>query len=139
MKKLKLNKIVFFVLIVLSFTKVQGQRNLNNIVLESTLPDIIGTWISEEDTSWKIVFNSQGICYWYYDNELTETFSYSISTTSPQCGYNVRSNVGEDFYLKLIDQEDSTQSCYEILGVNDENLSLSTIDIGVKYYYFIKQ
>lgn|SRR5690606_24919626 len=140
---MKTNKITLLLIIVFSLLaiKVQGQQiNINNANITEINSKIIGTWISEEDSNWKIIFNSQGICYWSYNNVITETFSYSISTTSPQCDYNVRTNTSEDFYLKIINQGDNNeQLCYEILGVDNESLSLSSIGIGVKYFYFLKQ
>ncbi len=66
-------------------TQVEIQDNLTN--LNSNL---MGIWINEEDSNWKIEFNSNGKCYWYYTDEDTDIFSYSILTISPQCGKNVK-------------------------------------------------
>lgn len=110
------------------------------IVLSSfTTPeeDIIGTWVSEEDSNWKIKFNDDGTCLWYYTNEITDTYTYTITTTTPQCGYEVKTG-SEYYYLKLIDA-DGGENCYEILGVDSLSLSISTISLGVKNHYFNKQ
>lgn len=102
--------------------------------------DIIGTWINEEDSKWKIEFKSDNKCYWYYNNEQTDAFSFEISSTSPQCGYDVKVDIANPRdYLKLTDHEDGDEYCYEILGLNEESLSISTISLGVKYMYFNKQ
>lgn len=132
MKKLISICLLFFV-----FTfSCKAQSQLQQV--NSVSNQLIGTWISEDDTNWKIQFNTNGNCYWYYTNEDTEVFSYSISTTSPQCGYEVRVNTADDYYLKLTDS-DNEVICYEILGVDSSTLSLSTIGLGVKYFYFNKQ
>ncbi len=110
------------------------------VVLSSfTTPeeDIIGTWVSEEDSNWKIKFNDDGTCLWYYTNEITDTYTYTITTTTPQCGYEVKTG-SEYNYLKLIDTNGG-ENCYEILGVDSLTLSISTISLGVKNYYFNKQ
>lgn len=107
-----------------------------------TSPDeeIVGVWVSEDDPNWRVEFTNTGLCYWYYTEEDTDIFTYSISETSPQCGYEVRTGVTEDYYLQLVDEdEDGDTQCYEILGVNDESLSLSTIGLQVKNYYFLKE
>ena len=140
MKNKIINLILIVTLIITSYgckaqsIATQIQQNLE--ILESA---IRGTWISTDDPNWSIEFNANGYCYWYYTNEATETFTYSILTTSPQCDQNVPTGGLQDFYLNLVDQEDNTILCYEILGVNEDSLSISTIGLGVKIYLFTKQ
>lgn len=133
-------KIVLLVILISCSYKVQSNAVLIQQNLSNLNSNIQGVWVSEEDPNWKLEFNSNGHCYWYYTNEDTEVFNYSILTTSPQCGQNVKTGGLEDFYLRLIGQESSSEEyCYEILGVNSESLSISTIGLGVKNYYFNKQ
>lgn len=103
--------------------------------------ELIGTWVSEDDNNWKITFNSRGTCRWdYVDNGTTETdmFYFNISETSPQCGQEVRTDMN-NHYIILTDVQDSDKYCYEILGIDDQSLSLLTIGLIVKNFYFLKQ
>jgi hypothetical protein len=100
---------------------------------------MVGTWISESDNNFKVVFSSNDTCKWYYQGVLLKTFNFFVSSNSPQCGYDVRTNPGEDFYLKLVDPNDNSENCYEILGVDSQSLSISSIDLGVWYFYFQRQ
>lgn len=91
---------------------------------------IIGAWILEGDTDSKWIFTNSN-CYWYYNNVIEDTFTYTIhdlsnipSSTLTFCDYTVRNGNTDDYYLKLIDQENE-EFCYEITGLNEENLSLS--------------
>ncbi len=115
------------------------QTNGSSSDVISITSKLIGAWVSEDDANWTIEFTTDGKCYWHYTNDDTDTHDFSVSTSSPQCGYDVRTNVTEDFYLRLIDQSDASESCYEILGVNEDSLSLSTISLTVKNYLFNKQ
>ncbi len=76
--------------------------------------EIIGTWISEEDTNWKMKFTETDNCYWYYENSITETFTYSISEYS--C-YNEFDSEYE--YLKL--SNTSGTFCYAINGITKDD------------------
>ncbi|WP_299114733.1 hypothetical protein [uncultured Winogradskyella sp.] len=132
----KIGQIVLIVITSITFScKAQTiEENLTNL---ST--DIIGVWINEEDSNWSIEFTVDHKCHWYYSGDLTNTFSYSISITSPQCKQEVKTGGLEDFYLRLINYEDNDAYCYEILGVDGNTLSLSSIGLGVKNFYFNKQ
>ena len=137
MKTLK-TILVTLLLVMTSSCKAQQtqfqQQNLSNMS-----SNIIGVWVNEEDPNWTIEFTTNGMYYWHYTGDNSDTFSYSISTISPQCGQEVKTGGIEDFYLSLIDNEDNEGYCYEILGVDDESLSLSSIGLGVKYFLFNKQ
>lgn len=91
--------------------------------------DIIGTWVLEADINSKWVFTDNGGCSWYYNNDLVDTFTYSISETSPQCGHQVKTGGVEDYYLKLIDS-DSEEYCYEIFGVSETTLSINFLGLA---------
>lgn len=94
--------------------------------------NIIGTWVLEDDNSTKWVFTDDH-CYWYYNDTLEDTFTYTIqdlsnapSSGSPTllCGQAVKTGNTEDFYLKLIDLDDD-EYCYEIFGLDNEKLSIN--------------
>ena len=94
--------------------------------LDST---IIGTWISEEDTNWKIIFTNDK-CTWMYENNQTDEYNYILSNTSPQCGSNVLVT-GETKYLQItntINVEDKL--CYEIYGLSPTTLTLREVNSG---------
>lgn len=86
----------------------QDERNL-----------ILGSWVSEEDSNWKMVFTKDNICNWYYEGELSSSYTYAISNTSPQCDQEVY--ISElTSYLSLTDVSDSIdQYCYEIYGFSE--------------------
>lgn len=91
--------------------------------------EIIGTWILEDDQNSKWVFTQNGTCYWYYNSVLEDSFSYSISQLPIQCGHQVKTGGEDDYYLKLVDQ-DNEEYCYEILGVSDTSLSLNFLGLA---------
>lgn len=102
--------------------------------------EIIGTWISADDPTQKWVFNdSKNSCVWYTNNESTESFNYSISYSSPQCGLPVDVN-NETIYLKLIDRKDGGEYCYEINGVNYDNSGILSITfLGTNKLFLFKK
>ena len=108
--------------LIVILTVIVGFSIVSQISQEKEL--IIGTWISVEDPEWKRVFNQDGKCFDYYNNQLNETYNYSIETTSPQCGINV--TTGSNFsYLKLVNVHDTNDIyCYEITNLGEENLAL---------------
>ena len=94
--------------------------------------DIIGTWILESDTDSKWVFTTNN-CYWYYEGNLEDTFTYVLQdlSTIPNsglsvalCGNIVKTGGEEDYYLKLTDEDDQDY-CYEIFSLDNENLSIN--------------
>jgi hypothetical protein len=90
---------------------------------------IVGSWISEADSNWKLKFTSER-CYQYYADTLVETDHYVISNTSPQCGSTVPVD-NYTSYLKLSDLNDTTSIiCYHINGINSKNLSLTMVGRG---------
>jgi hypothetical protein len=92
--------------------------------------NIIGTWVSEVDANYRLVFNDSGICYSYYGSDILATYSFSISNTTPQCGVSVLVNESEETsYLQLSDVNNGTVVCYEINGITDL-LSLTTVESG---------
>jgi|GEM_PF-1011189 len=95
--------------------------------LQIVIADLEGTWISDDDNSWKMIFTADK-CYWYSNNELTGEYNYSVSTTSPQCGVAVLT--GDD-YLQLINSQNTNDKmCYVINDAGAKTLSLSPVDKG---------
>lgn len=88
---------------------------------------IVGTWISEEDSNWKMVFENN-TCTWFYQNEITQTYNFSISNSSPQCGEDVYVNNNTE-YLKITKtQNTSDEICYEIYGLSEQYLTLRVVN-----------
>ncbi|MDX5418443.1 MAG: hypothetical protein LPK09_04445 [Hymenobacteraceae bacterium] len=88
-----------------------------------------GTWRSEEDDNWKLVFTDEGICYQYYQEDLLETDTYTVSNTSPQCDQEVPVD-SHTSYLQLENMETNESTCYEINGITANTLSLRPLTMG---------
>ncbi|MDC7998639.1 hypothetical protein [Gilvibacter sediminis] len=109
--------------------------NCSNADTENLL---IGEWVSETDSNWRIEFDYDGRCFWHYEGEPTDEFEYNLSNESLQCGYSFPKADGQYEYLRLTDREGRQTYCYEVLGIDQESLSLRTIDLGVKNFIFIR-
>ncbi|MFD2245863.1 hypothetical protein [Pontibacter ruber] len=96
---------------------------------EKQMERIVGTWLSEEDTNWKLVFTAEGICYQYYQEEALETEKFTISNTMPQCD-EVEHIDAETSYLQLENIESNEKTCYEINGITGSFLSLRPLTLG---------
>lgn len=95
------------------------------------LPEIVGVWVSEDDPSYKISFNSHGVYLELVNNVQVTRNTYSISHS---CGGE---NDSKFYFLKLVD-EDGDIYCFEINGVNANNsgiLSLTYMDNGKIFLY----
>jgi len=97
---------------------------------------IIGTWVHENEPENRWQFTPNGICYWKDNNNIEDTFTYSISYTSPQCGHQVQTNGSQFYYLKLVSQEND-EYCYQI-GVDNETLSINYLGTS-KYDLFNRE
>ncbi|MDT7832220.1 hypothetical protein RQM59_07500 [Flavobacteriaceae bacterium S356] len=99
--------------------------------------DIIGIWKSDDTPEWKLEFKNTGTCFWYYTGEPTKEFTYSIETTTPQCNQNVP--IGDKFsYLKLVDNSNQEQWCYEIFGLDQTGMQIRLLGRS-KSMFFTKQ
>ena len=128
MNKLKLITLIMLLSITYS-CKAQSQLQISNYNTE-----IIGTWVSNEDSSYKRVFTSNGICNDYSEEELVSTYTYNISTSCEE------ENTHGFIYLNLID-EDNDKYCFEINAINENNsnvLSLTGLMRG-KIQLYTKQ
>jgi len=85
---------------------------------------IVGTWVSQSDQNSKWIFTKNGKAKWYYEEKLNYTYTYRLSTTSPQCGKQVQTGPHLEF-LELTDVDNGFQQCYYINTLDDEHLSLS--------------
>ena len=121
--------VLIALLAILSFTVVQ---------LTGEKEDIIGTWVSEDTPEWKRIFKEDGKCYDYYNGALTNTYNYTLSTTSPQCGLVVPT--GDKFtYLKLVDDKDSNFTfCYEVFSLDKTNLEIRMFN-NADFLRFVRQ
>jgi len=112
MKTNKKNIIVLILLLAItvvfySFSVIQT----NN---QQTKDEIIGTWVSEKDTNWKMEFTNTNKCYWYYENSKTDSFTYTVNN------YSCNNELDSEYeYLKII--KPSKTHCYAINGITDYN------------------
>ena len=115
-----------------NLTNIKTNHKIVNLVSENN-PEIIGTWINEEDTSYKLVFLFSGVLKEYVNNELMGTLNYTISHN---CGSESDANI--EFLKKT--ESDGTTYCFEINGINENNsgiLSITSMENG-KIYIFNK-
>ncbi len=88
---------------------------------------ISGTWTSESDPSWKMEFDSNH-CNWFVNNEPAGSFTFVISNTSPQCGYDVPTT-NNSKYISLTKSDNADDvTCYEIYALSDTTLTLRAIN-----------
>lgn len=89
---------------------------------------IIGVWKSESDTEWKIKFETNDLCSWYYENVQTDVYSYVLSNSSPKCNQTVLVN-SKTNYLTLTNNDDiNDKICYEIYSISSSKLTLREIN-----------
>lgn len=111
---------------------IKTKHKIVNLVSKNN-PEIIGTWVNEEDNSYKLVFLFTGVLKEYVNNELIETLNYTISHN---CGSESDANI--EFLKKT--ESDGTTYCFEINGINEDNsgiLSITSMENG-KIYIFNK-
>jgi|GEM_PF-1153527 len=93
-----------------------------------TTPSIVGVWKHEEDENWQLKFLRNGTCMNIYIGIGTDTCTYSISNTSPQCGISVPVT-SYSSYLQLINIHDLDDiQCYDINGITDSILSITPVE-----------
>lgn len=114
--KIRIFAVIAITAIITSFTTLNNQD-----------ASIIGSWISEEDNNYVMVFNENN-CTWLYSGQSTASFTFTLANTSPQCGEIVPVS-NELNYLKLINTYNSQdQYCYEIYGLTETKLTLRPLD-----------
>lgn len=134
-KKLLILVVSVIAAFIFSFTYAEKYFNKNFFYTPQYLLDervnIVATWISEVDPSYKLVFQTGGTVDAYYDGVLAETFNYSISNETPQCGIDVYVNESEKTsFLRLESINDGSSDCFIINGVQNNVLSLSNVSTG---------
>jgi hypothetical protein len=93
-----------------------------------TTPNIVGVWKHEEDENWQLKFLSNDTCINTYVGSMSDTCTYSISNTSPQCGTSVPVT-SRSSYLQLINILNSGDNlCYDINGITDSILSITPVE-----------
>lgn len=130
MKKINLILVILFLSVIYS-CKAQQLGQQNNYATE-----IVGTWYSNDDPLWKITFTNNGLRKDYYENELTETYSYSISNS---CNNQI---LHGEFFLKTT-EESSSISCDILNGFHTDTtngeITMSITSERGKLYLFTKQ
>ncbi|QMU63747.1 MAG: hypothetical protein GKR88_05215 [Flavobacteriaceae bacterium] len=119
MKKIKITLITTTLLIVSLSCKAQQIQEPN---LDSK---IIGTWIHNEDNNVKLIFSSNGKLYHYYDNALTDTYDYWITT---ECNGRI-TTANYDIFLKLTDNEDLDTTCDLLSAIHTDSNGVTTLSI----------
>jgi hypothetical protein len=115
-QKIKLSFVILTCSILTSFTVIMNQE-----------ASIIGSWISEEDHNYKMVF-SGNTCAWIYSGQPTTTYSFTLSNSSPQCGEVVPVTTASN-YLKLVNVNNNSDTmCYEVYSLSETTLTLRPID-----------
>lgn len=123
MKQMNKNLIAILMVAIVSLTMYSFKT------LNFSEPTIQGSWVSEDDANWRMVFDST-TCKWYYNNQLQDNYSYQISNSSPQCDKTVLVDSNTE-YLSITNTSDNTDKiCYEIYGLTDDTLTLRVIDRG---------
>ena len=99
---------------------------------------IIGTWMSNDDATYKIIFSNNGDYKSYINNVLSSVFTYEITT---QCnGQTLTENY--DIFLKVIDTEDLDTYCHLLNGIHTDANGLTTLSLtseGGKLWLYTKQ
>ena len=89
--------------------------------------NIVGSWVSEDDQAWVIIFKSDNRYYQLYDGEVVESgkynITYGIPPDDPYCRPDVKPR-GSESTLKMV-SSDNDSIYYEINGVTSKNLSLT--------------
>ncbi|MCZ8089720.1 hypothetical protein [Flavobacterium sp.] len=121
--KFKFNAVILLLVFVGGITS----SFINEKILEQEDASILGSWQSEEDSNFRIIFNGN-TCTWTYTNEPSQTFNFTLSNSSPQCGESVLVN-NQTKYLHLVSAIDSSDEiCYEIYSLTNTTLTLRVID-----------
>lgn len=104
------------------FCKAQTQPNVPDSVA------IIGTWVSENDPTHKLVFTSNGRMEEYHNNSFEGYFLYSLIKT---CNGQTSSNIN-NVYLKLKDPQDGEIFCHVLNGIRTGTNNITTLSITLE-------
>lgn len=119
-----INTTILFIILCISIScKAQTQEDR----LTNYTSEILGVWLSEDDPNHKIEFTSNNDYNIFIENNLEETFMYSLDKS---CGSN--SNNDFDIFLKIQQNSfDQNYSCHVINNITttsqgDTILSITT-------------
>jgi hypothetical protein len=139
MKKTNLKKIgnLFIVvmttsIIIISLNSFKGASFIKRYNHKITTIDstVIGTWILDSDTTYKVIFIDEHTCNRYNSNVLFETDSVIIASTAPLCGITISDNPNTT-YMTFINKADTTKHyCFEITGLGELSFAYRSIDMG---------
>lgn len=118
--KIKIRTIATLLIFALTYSFTNAQVQQPNLASE-----IIGTWIAEDDPTYKLVFTQNGHMKTYYNNVLSSDFLYSITT---QCNGQILTT-DYDIFLKLIDTEDNDTACNFLNGIHTATNGVKTLSI----------
>ncbi len=99
---------------------------------------IIGIWIEDSSPTTRLEFKENGVCYWYFEGDPAEEYTYSISS-------EFAPNGSEHTFLKLIAINSDVIGVgetveYAINSLGDDKMTLESIGgFGDKLTYFTKQ
>ena len=94
--------------------------------------NIIKSWRLQDDSNYVIVFKANGICYEYYQGKLQDTFTYTVSNTSPQGSEDVGVDESQyTFYLRIVSVNDSSLDFCYIINNASKVLSITEVETGL--------
>ena len=112
-----------------NFSKGGTRKKMHTHKNNSTDASIVGTWISNTDPEYKLVFPDVHTCMEYDSTALQETDSVIISNTSPQCGITVPITANTTYMQFINKANHSDHLCYEIIGLTDTSLMFRSVDL----------
>lgn len=125
MKTFKRTQIIVIIVLFTALISCKAQSQLAQINTNNT--EIVGTWVSENDSTYKIEFTSNGIQKEYINNVTQqETNSYEIVSS---CGANTNNDVdlylkrytsSSDFVCDIINNISTNQNGETILSITSE-------------------
>jgi len=125
---------LIILLTVLSFSCKAQQIQQPNLATE-----IIGTWVSNDEPEYKVLFTSNGLRREYINNDLQlETYQYSIVNSCN--GQTLTENY--QIFLKITDIEDGNVTCDFLNGIHTDSNGVMTLSITTergKLYLYTKQ
>lgn len=95
---------------------------LHLIVSDNEREMIKGDWSSVDDSSDRLKISSTVIME-YYNNQPIDTFRYELSRQPCDKAY-MKSGNEKTLFLKKFKEKDNYSFCYEIMGLNKNNLTL---------------
>ena len=99
---------------------------------------IIGTWICDSNSNWKLEFNSNDICLWHSTDGTVSEFTYIIDSELSDSGlehpFIKLTTVNSNFF------EVGEETEYAINGLGERKMILEyNTGIGISYTHFTKQ